>query len=173
MGAKMRAKLVSFGQRLPFFMKRIINTVAVVAICFGFACGEKSTQPSSATARDAQAVATTQKLCFESVSGRDTFSVSLTITPAGDVSGTLDYLFYQKDSATGTLKGKKQGDVIIADYSYTIEGSQQLEEVRFKLQGNTLLRQQGELKELPDGKLVQKNPDSAPYNEAFAQISCQ
>lgn len=71
--------------------------------------------------------------------------------------------------AAGTMEGKMVGDVITVDYSYTIDGSQQVEEQEFKLQDGQLLMSQGELTE-KDGKLMLKK--KGLFNLAIPKIDC-
>ncbi|OWY24532.1 hypothetical protein C7N43_19470 [Sphingobacteriales bacterium UPWRP_1] len=112
----------------------------------------------------------TDTLCFETKSGKDVFSLQLIIN-GNSVSGNLDYKYYQKDGAYGTLSGTIENNLIVADYAYTIEGSEQTEVVEFKLENGKISRKRGELAE-KDGKLVLKDPAKAPYNEIFTQINC-
>lgn len=143
--------------------------VAYAVAALAVSCAPQKTTETAAAAQKP----ITQNRCFLSVTGRDTFDVSLTMLPDGQVSGTLNYRFWEKDGAYGTIKGSMDGEDIVAEYDYTIEGSNQLEEVRFRLDGDKLLRQQGELIELEGGKLVLKDPQHAPYNEVFTEVSCK
>jgi hypothetical protein len=38
------------------------------------------------------------------------------------VSGALNYDIYEKDKNTGTILGVMQGDLLVADYTFTSEG---------------------------------------------------
>ena len=94
-----------------------------------------------------------QTLCFEQKLNKDITTVKLIIN--GDaVSGEMNWTPWEKDGASGTLKGKKIGDEIIADYDYMIEGSNQSEEKIFKLEGDKLLVKVGELMDGKNGKLI-------------------
>lgn len=116
------------------------------------------------------ATPTADTLCFETKSGKDVFSLRLIIN-GNKVSGNLNYKFYERDGAYGTLSGTMQNNLIEADYNYTIEGSEQIEVVAFKLENGKISRKRGELTE-KDGKLVLKDPDKAQYSEIFTQINC-
>lgn len=109
--------------------------------------------------------------CYEFHLKKDVNSVQL-IVAGDDVTGTMDYMPYEKDSAHGTLKGKKKGNEIVADWKVTIEGNKQMEEVRLKMAGDKLLRAGGALAER-GGKMVLKDPATAKYTESFTKVSCK
>jgi hypothetical protein len=132
--------------------------------------------PDSATSAISQAPSPAPStkvdtLCYESRFSKEVFSLMLVITNDKDVTGTLNYVFHEKDSAYGTLKGRKTGDYIDADYTFTIEGSEQIEVVEFKIDGNRIMRKIGELTE-SGGKLVLKDSDNSTFGEEFKQIDC-
>jgi hypothetical protein len=108
--------------------------------------------------------------CYEDKIAKDVFSVKL-IVAGDDVTGTLDYTYYQKDGAHGTLKGKKTGDEIVAMYDASIEGSQQKEEVIFKMEADKLSRKNGPMSK-KDGVMKIKDPAKAKFSEVFKKIDC-
>lgn len=113
-----------------------------------------------------------QTLCFEQKLNKDITTVKLIIN--GDaVSGEMNWTPWEKDGASGTLKGKKIGDEIIADYDYMIEGSNQSEEKIFKLEGDKLLVKVGELMDGKNGKLIMKDPAKARFSETLIKVKCQ
>jgi len=89
-----------------------------------------------------------------------------------DIVGILDYSFAEKDGAHGTFKGTKDGNVITATWNYIIEGSNQVEVVMFKIEGDKALKASGELEETPDGKLKMKDPTTATWEETFLRVEC-
>ena len=70
------------------------------------------------------------------------------------------------------IKGKKKGNDIVADWKAATEGSTQVEEVRFKIEDNKLLRAGGALAER-GGKMVLKDPAKANYSESFSKVNCK
>jgi len=81
--------------------------------------------------------------------------------PTGDVHG-----------ARGTLTGTiKEGGLITALYAYTIEGSDQSEEVAYKLDGDTLYVGEGELVEGEAGLMKLKNPDKVTFEKALKRVN--
>lgn len=139
------------------------------------ACQSKNTDTNSTSAgADTVATATqpaSETLCFEEKVGKDLTTVKLTIE--GDsVIGSMEWLPWEKDQARGTLKGKKNGNEIIANYDYMIEGSNQSEEKIFVLEGDKLLVKSGELED-KNGKLVMKDPAKATVGQTLTKVACQ
>ncbi len=54
------------------------------------------------------------------------------------VSGTLQYMPYEKDARRGTLAGEKNGDIINAVWTYTQEGMEDTLSVSFKFKNGTI-----------------------------------
>lgn len=54
------------------------------------------------------------------------------------VSGTLQYMPYEKDARRGTLAGEKKGDIINAVWTYTQEGMEDTMSVSFKFRKGTV-----------------------------------
>ncbi len=141
------------------------------------ACQSKNaeTGASDSTTSNADTVATAtqpaaETLCFEEKVGKDLTTVKFTIE--GDsIIGSMEWLPWEKDQARGTLKGKKNGNEIIADYDYMIEGSNQSEEKIFILEGDKLLVKSGELED-KNGKLVLKDPAKATVGQTLVKVAC-
>ena len=110
--------------------------------------------------------------CFE-IRESDGSVLSFQYTEYYDqIVGILDYSFYDKDGAHGTFEGKKEGDIIAATWSYTIEGSPQKEKILIRIDGDRARRAQGELTEEKDGTLRLKNPSAATWDEVFTRVQC-
>lgn len=111
-------------------------------------------------------------ICFEQrMDDSSVFTVSVT-EKEGRVKGDLSYQFHEKDSASGTYEGVKEGDHYRIVWDYTIEGSNQKEEIIFKIEGDKWRRMNGELVE-KDGILVLKDTATASYNETFMKVPCR
>jgi len=141
------------------------------------ACKSKTseTQTTDGATANTDTVATATKpaketLCFEEKIGKDLTTVRLTID-GNNVTGSMEWLPWEKDQARGTLLGKKNGNEIIADYEYMIEGSNQLEEKIFILEGDKLLVKSGELED-KNGKLILKNPAQATVGQTLKKVAC-
>lgn len=126
---------------------------------------------SADTVATATKPSTDETLCFELKEGKDLTTVKL-IMKGDAVTGEMNWTPWEKDGAVGTLKGKKVGNEIVADYDYMIEGSNQSEEKIFKIEGDKLLIKEGELIEGKEGKLIMKDATKATFKETLVKVSC-
>ena len=112
--------------------------------------------------------------CFRKLFNRDVTDVQLTIV--GDaITGSMNRLPYEKDSAKGTLKGTKNpaGEFDLM-YDYIIEGSQQTETKIMKIEDEKLLIKVGELLDpKDDGSLAYKDVSQAKYSEILEKVVCK
>ncbi len=111
--------------------------------------------------------------CFSKIFNQDVTDVQLTIS-GKLVTGKMDWVPYEKDSARGTLQGFKNvaGELDLV-YDYMIEGSQQTETKIMKIQDGKLLVKIGELLDPKnDGNLVYKDVSQAKFSEVLEPINC-
>lgn len=108
-----------------------------------------------------------QSLCFSKDFHKDITTVTLTLS--GDtVTGTMDWVPFEKDSARGTLSGTIENGEMHLLYDYMIEGAHQTEEKIMKIQDRKLLIKHGELLDPKyNGNLIYKDVSSAVYNETL------
>ncbi len=112
------------------------------------------------------------KRCFLMVAGKDTTSAELSFDK-GKVTGTYDWAPFEQHGAYGNITGELKDGWIRGEYAYEIEGNNQVEEVKFKLDGNTLSKVEAELTEKGD-KLVLKNPEETKTaSEVLKEIPCK
>ena len=112
--------------------------------------------------------------CFSKHFNQDVTDVQLTIS-GKVVTGKMDWVPYEKDSARGTLQGSKNaaGELDLI-YDYMIEGSQQTETKIMKIEDDKLLVKVGELLDPKnDGNLVYKDVSQAKYSEVLEATSCK
>lgn len=114
---------------------------------------------------------TAATLCFEFSKNKDTTDVSLIIETNNQVSGKMRWNPFEKDGAIGVLNGTKNGDTIIADFDYIIEGNKQLEEKVFILKNNELLELIGDLED-KKGKLIIKDLKKATVRNTLVIMDC-
>ncbi|MBC7757101.1 MAG: hypothetical protein H7Z20_10795 [Bdellovibrio sp.] len=112
--------------------------------------------------------------CFKKELNKDVTNVQLVIA-GNEITGFMNSVPYQKDSARGTLKGTKNAasefDLM---YQYMIEGNQQTETKIMKIQNETLWIKKGELLDPKnDGNLVFKDAAQAKYQEGIAPVDCK
>ena len=112
--------------------------------------------------------------CFKKSLNKDVTNVQLAIV-GNNITGLMNWVPYQKDSARGTLKGTKNaaGEFDLM-YQYMIEGNQQTETKIMKVQNETLWIKKGELLDPKnDGNLEFKDAAQAKYQESIPAADCK
>lgn len=112
--------------------------------------------------------------CFKKALNKDVTNVQLVIA-GNNVTGFMNWVPYQKDSARGTLKGTKNaaGEFALM-YEYMIEGNNQSEAKVMKIENEQLWIKKGELVDLKnDGNLVFKDVAQAKYQEGMYIVDCK
>jgi hypothetical protein len=108
-----------------------------------------------------------EKACFQRLEGlqnQDTTNITLLIS-GNKVTGTFNYLPYQKDSRKGSVTGEKQGDIIKGLWTYVQEGLKDTLVVEFKLQKSLLLQKSFGIDEATGRPiLTDTSTFSIPYN---------
>ena len=160
-------------------MKKTIFILSIFAILAG--CEPKKADSSATTIivpppvtpkvdSMAAVVVKADTMCFQHTFKKDISVVKLIL--AGDnASGDYHWHPHEKDGGHGTFKGKKTGNMINADWTYMIEGSTQMQEITFKLEGDKLLMGEGELTE-KGSKLVYKNAANLKFTDVFKKVNC-
>lgn len=142
-------------------------------------CQPADKQADAAAGADSTAVMPNSAvMCFlltEGTQNQDTTRITLSILMDNKVAGAMNWMPNEKDGAYGVIEGEKNGDIITGIYKYTIEGSEQSEEVAFKLEGDQLLQKQGELVEKTPGQadLIFKDAASAQFTKRFSRVNCE
>jgi hypothetical protein len=157
-------------------MKTSILTLSILITLLS--CKSKTAESSnvSTSSTDTVAVAINKQeeieapMCFLFAENKDSTMVRLYFD-GENVTGNMDWLPNEKDGAYGTLQGKIKNGKIIADYSYTIEGSEQVEEKIFVLNGEILEEKSGELED-KNGKLVIKDPSKVTTQTTLKKVDC-
>jgi nucleoid-associated protein YgaU len=123
--------------------------------------------PAMPAAPTAAAAETT---CYAFTFKKDVTAVQIT-TEGDKVTGYMNWSPDQKDGGHGFLVGTKTGNMIVADWTYMIEGSKNTEQIAFKIDGDKLVRAQGELIE-KGHKLVIKDMAKAKYIDSYPKVDC-
>lgn len=154
-----------------------ISFLFTLIISLGFVACQN--QPKSAdantstpTLEPAKSELTDGTYCFEYRFVKDVNTVNLVVN-GNTITGEMNWIPFEKDGGRGTLQGTRNGNEITAIWSYVIEGSNQTEEVMFKVEGEQLIRKTGELvDEKNDGNLKLKDPAAAQYDEIYTKVTC-
>lgn len=126
------------------------NCLCLFSIVFLFACNNNTKEDaevivSKDTTEDVtnRSTATNLDGCYISVFKRDSANLYISMNK-NDVSGTLNYKLYEKDSNTGTISGQYKNSLIIVNYTFQSEGVSSTREVVFKVANGGLLEGHGE-----------------------------
>jgi len=100
--------------------------------------------------------------CYIGSIGKDTIVLKTERFP-NVVTGILEYKFYEKDQSKGEFDGKMNGDTLIAEYTFSSEGTKSVRQVAFLLQGELALEGFGEMEER-NGKMVFKDINEIKFD---------
>ncbi len=143
-------------QKTPFFF----------LLFFAFACNNvrkhTSTSHTDTAKVDEMSIMIPTQTCYISSIGKDTIVLKTERFP-NVVTGILEYRFYEKDQSKGEFDGKMNGDTLIADYTFSSEGTKSVRQVAFLLQGELALEGFGEMEE-KNGKMVFKDINKIKFD---------
>lgn len=111
--------------------------------------------------------------CYRYASNSDTITLKV-IHVGNSITGTLVYRLKEKDKNKGTIQGEMKGDILVADYTFTSEGTQSIRQIAFKLEGNSFVEGYGDIV-TNNNKIGFKNLDSLRFNPTMklTEIDCQ
>ena len=101
--------------------------------------------------------------CYLYVSGKDSVKLRLEKFP-NVVTGSLSYLFNEKDKNTGTIDGVLHGDTLIADYTFMSEGKSSVRLVAFLVKDSSVIEGYASVEE-KDGKTIFKDLSSLDFGK--------
>jgi hypothetical protein len=101
-------------------------------------------------------------LCYMQVLKRDTMVLHFANNTGENISGRLSFDNYEKDGSAGTVKGKREGDVLKLIYSFQSEGTNSVMEVYFKEENDGMVRGIGEMQTKGDTAYF-VHPDKVNY----------
>jgi hypothetical protein len=147
--------------------KMKFNKSLIVIALAGFAACNNPTDSKTTTTTDTSMVTNNQpppnaepapkndSWCFSQQNAGDTFRLNVKVE-GGSASGTLDYLFKEKDKSSGTINGTLSGDTLFADYRFNAEGSSSVREVAFLIKDGKAAEGYGDVEE-KNGRMQFKN----------------
>ena len=158
-------------------MRIIISIIVYTALIWFMACKNQatpdkpmSTEGDSITAGSNAGSATVT--CYEEIAGQDTFRLRIERTGTA-ARGMLEYLFFEKDQASGDFFGQMKGDTLIADYAFMSEGVSSIRQIAFILFRDKAVEGNGPSKE-ENGMMVFENPGALTYGQGLnlQQVDC-
>src|SRR5689334_15615667 len=119
------------------------TTSFIFALALLTSCGSQPEKSKEQTSTQEKAKEEIPMTCYQYASQGDT--VALKLVHLGDsYSGSLVYLFKEKDRNMGTIQGTMRGDILVADYTFNSEGTKSIRQVAFKKVGSTYVEGYGE-----------------------------
>ena len=82
--------------------------------------------------------------CYSMIYLKDTATLSINIIDS-NVSGKLQYKWFEKDDNDGAIKGVVRDNLIIANYTFQSEGVSSVREVVFSIKNDSLFEGYGEV----------------------------
>jgi hypothetical protein len=129
------------------------------------ACNTQVKETETNNSAKSEKESTSGTNCYLYASEADT--VSLNLTHLGDsITGTLVYNYKEKDKNTGTISGRMNGNILLAEYTFLSEGIQSCRQVAFKLEGDNFIEGYGESYSQND-RFFFKYPDSLNFDSSF------
>lgn len=117
--------------------------------------------------------AATEQMCYVYIKGKDTATLNLLVT--GTVAtGNLDYKWFEKDKNSGSIAGEMRGDTLIANYTFSSEGTTSIRQVAFLKKGDQYVEGFADVVD-KDGKTVFKHLSALDFSQsiAFEKVACK
>lgn len=159
----------SLGQTIFLFtfasMKKIFFLL-LLETCGLFSCKNTPTQtPQVSTDSVTTKQEKPNESCYTHAVGKDT--VTLHLKDSGNkVTGELVYRIYEKDMNNGVLEGMRNGDTLIAHYTFASEGTYSVREVAFLIKENKVIEGHGEMKEV-NGEMTFTNRNTLTFDSTM------
>ena len=83
--------------------------------------------------------------CYIANLAKDVYTLNIKTQVGANVTGTLAFKNFEKDSSGGTFVGTYQNGTLLGDYSFASEGMNSVLQTIFKKSGNTFIRGYGEM----------------------------
>ena len=113
--------------------------------------------------------------CYLATIGKDTAQLEINEVN-GMVTGKLNYMFAEKDSNYGEIKGKLSNDTISVDYTFKSEGMVSVRELTFIVRNSQIVEGVGEyISRKTNNKMVFKNSTDIDYTGKsfiFLPVEC-
>lgn len=143
------------------------------------ACNNQPAAPASVPAaneleilHDEDNARPAMRYCYElrTGAGKKQDVTSIWIEFTGDtVSGTLDWVPYEKDAALGTLTGIIKDSIITCKWQFEQEGMENETELIFRLSPSGLYQKEQSWDEVTGEPYIKKN---APFTTFYPRIDC-
>jgi hypothetical protein len=119
------------------------TTSFLIALALLTSCGSQSDKTEKTINTQETTKDEIPMQCYQYASQGDTVALKL-VHIRDTYTGSLVYLFKEKDRNIGTFQATMRGDVLVADYTFNSEGTKSIRQVAFKKVGNTYVEGYGE-----------------------------
>jgi hypothetical protein len=123
--------------------KQILFSIAFVFLLIG--CKKEGTPTETPVSEETQS-APPRMECYTYDANGSTIDLQLQYN-GEEVTGSLTYNLAEKDSNKGTITGKVENNILIAEYTFYSEGTESTRQVAFKISANKLVEGYGEMTE--------------------------
>ena len=152
--------------------KKLYVFIAIIL----FACNSSTNE--NTIGEDSSTMPGTDKLvndhigCYMKVTGRDT-TILMLEQVGDDLNGKMIFDNYQKDGSSGTVNGRREGEIIRLWYDFFSEGMNSKMEIYFKFEEGKLIRGIGEI-DVKNDSAFYKNVQTIGYpaTETFEKVAC-
>ncbi len=83
--------------------------------------------------------------CYAVNYNKDVYTLDIASQQGENVSGTLAFKNFEKDSSSGTFSGTYKDSILLADYAFRSEGTDSVMQVIFKKMGDDFVRGYGDV----------------------------
>jgi hypothetical protein len=143
-----------------------------LASCVGTEQEQKKNTDDALTVVTEVSTNTGDTMCYlRTIGDRNEDSSKLQLIIKNDiVTGSLQYLPYQKDSRKGTLMGKREKDIITATWTYIQEGIEDTLTVSFKFKEGALYQKPNVFNPKLNREILDPRPD---YELKYQRVDCR
>lgn len=116
-----------------------------------------------------------QQECYNYMVNGDTVVLTIKWLDSNRFTGTMRYQLKEKDRNIGTLEGKRTGQILLADYTFSSEGLTSKRQVAFKKMADYLVEGYGAiLSDSASGEVRFSQPDALHFdlNRKIQQVTC-
>lgn len=146
----------------------IIIVLGLIAIFFWPKSEELRYRPTTVTQSESVVG------CYVATLAKDVYTMKITSQDGIQVTGTLAYKNFEKDSSSGSLVGVYDGTMLLGDYSFNSEGMDSISEVAFKKTPEGFVRGFGTTKTVGNKEtLVSTTNLSYDNSPVFVKTACQ
>lgn len=118
-------------------------------------------EPTDSTGGEMKAMIP-ESACYAGTLRNDSFFMKMEVFP-NVVTGKLEYNFSEKDSNHGDIDGTLHGDTLIADYTFSSEGTSSVRQVAFLVRNDSVVEGYGPMEE-KNGKMVFTDLDKLSFS---------